>query len=286
MAHWFGPNSFTITTHEIAFEPGGVWRFVLHGPAGWDYPNRTVFGEIVEPERLVDAHDDDEEGVEPVNFNTTVTFDEAGQGKTKLTMRMVFRSKQEKDRGSQEYGAVECGLETVGRLAEYLAGQYGRKATALTISLPSEREVILRRVFNAPRSLVFQALSQPEHVRNWWGPRAYELTSCEMNFRVGGSWRFVQRAPNGSEHPFRSGYLEIAAPELIVRTFIYDVDGIRYHPATEHTTLVEQDGRTILTNRVVHLTQPVPESHFYSGMEIGATESMDRFESLVAAMGG
>lgn len=284
LSRWFGPNGFRITTHEMAFKPGGLWRFIMHGPDGRDYPNRIVFGEIVEPERLVYAHDDDEEGVEQISFNTTVTFDEAGAGKTKLTMRSVFSSKEDKDRVVEEFGAVEGGLETVGRLAEYLAGQNGGKAAALTISLPSEKEVILRRVFDAPRALVFKAMTQPEHVRNWWGCKTFELTVCEIDFRVGGSYRLVQRAPDGQVHPFRGDYLEIVEPERVVQTFIYDVDGIRDYPSTETVTLVEQDGKTILTNSIQYLSQQARDGHFYSGMESGATESMDRMEELVASM--
>jgi uncharacterized protein YndB with AHSA1/START domain len=284
LSRWYGPDGFTITTHELAFKPGGVWRFIMHGPDGRDYPNRVVFQEIVEPQRLVYAHDDEEEGDDAIRFNTTVTFDEAGAGKTKLTMRSVFSSKQEKDRVAQEHGAVEGGLQHVGRLAEYLAMQNGGKAAGLTVALPSEKEVILRRVFNAPRGLVFQAMTEPEHIRQWWGPREFELKDCEMDFRVGGSWRFVQRKSDGTEHPFRGEYLEIVVPERVVQTFVYDVEMIRDYPATEHMTLVEQDGKTIFTNRVVHLTQQARDGHFYSGMEWGATESMDRLEELVASL--
>jgi uncharacterized protein YndB with AHSA1/START domain len=283
LARWFGPNGFTITTHEMSFKPGGVWRFIMHGPDGRDYPNRIIFSEIVEPERLVYAHDDDGD-IEQIHFNTTVIFEEAGQGKTKLTMRMVFSSKDEKDRVVEEFGAVEGGLETVGRLAKYLAGQNGGKEAALTISLPSEKEVILRRVFHAPRRLVFKAMTQPEHVRNWWGCKAFELTVCEIDFRIGGSYRLVQRAPDGQEHPFRGEYLEIMEPERIVQTFIYDVDGIRDFPATETVTLVEENGKTILTNSIQYLSQQARDGHFYSGMESGATESMDRLEELVGSL--
>src|SRR5690606_4166572 len=115
----------------------------------------------------------------------------------------VFATKQGKDLVAEKYGAVEGGLETVGRLAEYLAAQNGGKAATLTICLPSEKEVILRRVFNAPRALVFEAMTKPEHIRKWWGPREFELSECEMDFRVGGSWRFVQSKSDGSKHPFR-----------------------------------------------------------------------------------
>lgn len=283
LVHWFGPNGFSITTREMTFQPGGMWRFLMHGPDGRDYPNRVVFSEVVEPERLVYTHDDDG-GVEQISFNTTVTFEEAGPGKTKLTMRTVFLSKAEKDRVVEEFGAVEGGLETVGRLAKYLAGQNGGKEAALTISLPSEKEVVLRRVFNAPRSLVFKAMTQPEHVRNWWGCRDFELTVCEIDFRVGGSYRMVQRAPDGQVHPFRGDYLEIVPPERVVQTFIYDVDGIRDYPSTETVTLVEQDGKTILTNSIKYLSQQARDGHFYSGMEWGATESMDRLEELVGSL--
>lgn len=286
LSRWFGPDGFSITTHEMTFAPGGMWRFKMHGPDGHDYPNRVIFKEVVEPERLVYTQDDDDEGAEPIRFNTTVTFDDAGQGKTKLTMRTVFPSKKAKDRVVNEFGAVEGGLETVGRLAEYLASQHGGKAAELTISLPSEKEVILRRVFNAPRALVFRAMTEPEHIRQWWGPREFELHECEMDFRVGGAWRFVQRKSDGTEHPFRGEYLEIVAPERVVQTFVYDVDGIRDFPMTEHMTLTEADGKTILTTRVVHGSQQARDGYLSSGMEWGATESMDRLEELIASMGG
>lgn len=284
LSKWYGPDGFTITTHEMAFKPGGVWRFIMHGPDGRDYPNRVVFQEIVEPELLVYAHDDDDKGPDAIRFNTTVSFHEAGAGKTKLTMRSVFSSKQEKDRVEKLAGAVEGGLQHVGRLAEYLAGQNGGKAAALTIALPSEKEVILRRVFNAPRALVFEAMTKPEHICKWWGPREFAVSECEMDFRVGGSWRFVQRKSDGTEHPFRGEYLEIAAPERIVQTFIYDVDFIRDYPMTEHMTLTEQDGKTILTTRVVHLSQQSRDGYLASGAEWGAGESMDRLEELAMSM--
>ncbi len=284
LSRWYGPNGFSITTHEMAFAPGGAWRFIMHGPDGRDYPNRVIFKEIIEPELLVYTHDDGGELAEPISFHTRVTFEEVGADKTRLTMRSVFPSKQAKDRVEQEHGAVEGGIETVGRLAEYLAEQNGGKAATLTIALPSEKEVILRRVFNAPRELVFKAMTEPEHIRKWWGPREFELKECEMDFRVGGAWRFVQRKSDGTEHPFRGEYLEIVAPERVVQTFIYDVDGIRDFPMTEHMTLTEQDGKTTLTTRVVHGSQQARDGYLSSGMEWGATESMDRLEELVASM--
>ena len=96
IAHWWGPNGFTNTIHEMDVRPGGVWRFVMHGPDGVDYKNKIVYLEIVKPERLVYRHAG-EEGTEDVRFHTTVTFLEEG-GKTKLTLRMVFESAAGRDR--------------------------------------------------------------------------------------------------------------------------------------------------------------------------------------------
>ena len=74
---------------------------------------------------------------------------------------------------------------------------------ALIVTLQSDTEIKFERVFEAPRTLVFEAFSKPEHIKRWWGLRAYTLVVCEMDFRPGGSWRFVERAPDGTEHPFK-----------------------------------------------------------------------------------
>jgi uncharacterized protein YndB with AHSA1/START domain len=99
-------------------KPGGVWRFIMHGPDGRDYPNKIVFIEVVKPERLVYRHAGDSD-TEQVNFHVTVTFEKQGD-KTKLTMRMVFESAAELDRVNREYGAIEGAKQNIARLEEYL----------------------------------------------------------------------------------------------------------------------------------------------------------------------
>ncbi|MBI3527485.1 MAG: SRPBCC domain-containing protein [Betaproteobacteria bacterium] len=116
---WWGPRGFTTTTHEIDVRPGGVWRFMMHGPDGVDYPNRIVYLEIVKPERLVYNHSGDGEA-EDVQFQVTVTFAEEG-GKTRLTLRMLFATAAERDKTVEQYGAIEGGNQTLDRLGEYLA---------------------------------------------------------------------------------------------------------------------------------------------------------------------
>jgi len=126
LAQWWGPNGFTTTTSEFDMRPGGVWRFVMHGPDGTDYQNRIVYEEIVPPERLVYSHGgdggDEEEELESVRFRVTVAFEEEG-GRTTLTMRAVFETAAERDRVAEKYGAVEGGQQTLARLAEHLAAR-------------------------------------------------------------------------------------------------------------------------------------------------------------------
>ena len=113
LAHWWGPNGFSITTYEMEFKPGGVWRFVMHGPDGRDYQNENVYVEIVEPERLVYRH------VPEPRHETTVTFAE-DVGKTRLTARMVFETAALRDKTIKAVGAVEGLKQTLARLGEHV----------------------------------------------------------------------------------------------------------------------------------------------------------------------
>jgi uncharacterized protein YndB with AHSA1/START domain len=119
VASWWGPNGFTTTIQDMNVTPGGVWRLVMRGPDGRDYKNKIVFIEVVKPERLVYRHSG-EDGTEPVQFQTTVTFAARG-GKTDLTLRLVFETNEARDHVIKTYGAVEGGKQTIGRLADYLA---------------------------------------------------------------------------------------------------------------------------------------------------------------------
>jgi len=114
VAQWWGPNGFTNTIYEMDVRPGGVWRFVMHGPDGVDYQNKIVFVEVVEPERLVYSH------VSGPQFQATVTFDEQGD-KTRLSVRMLFESATLRDKVAKEFGAVEGLGQTLGRLEAYVA---------------------------------------------------------------------------------------------------------------------------------------------------------------------
>jgi uncharacterized protein YndB with AHSA1/START domain len=118
VGQWWGPRGFTTTIHEMDVRPGGVWRFVMHGPDGTDYDNKVVFIEVVKPERLIYNHGaGDDSDFQP--FRVTVTFGEEID-KTRLTLRLIFGSPADRD-NAVESGALEGGNQTLERLAEYLA---------------------------------------------------------------------------------------------------------------------------------------------------------------------
>jgi uncharacterized protein YndB with AHSA1/START domain len=116
--NWWGPTGFTNTTTEIDVRPGGMWRFVMHGPDGTDYKNRINFLEVVKPERLVYAHSGEDE-TDDIHFHATVTFEDQA-GRTQLTMQMVFQTAAELRRVVEEFGAKEGAIQHLGRLAAYL----------------------------------------------------------------------------------------------------------------------------------------------------------------------
>ena len=121
VALWWGPNGFTTTIEEMDVRPGGVWRQVMHGPDGTDYPNESVFVDVVQYERLVYTLTGGRKGGAPVKMEKITTFEEV-EGGTRVTMRAVFDSAEARDRNVRDYGSIEGGKQTLERLANYLAG--------------------------------------------------------------------------------------------------------------------------------------------------------------------
>jgi uncharacterized protein YndB with AHSA1/START domain len=114
IVQWWGPNGFTTTIQQMDVRPGGLWKFVMHGPDGIDYQNKVVYDEIVKPERIVYTH------TGGAQFRSTITFEKQGD-KTRLTVRMVFDTASERERVAKKFGAVEGLDQTLGRLNAYLA---------------------------------------------------------------------------------------------------------------------------------------------------------------------
>ena len=156
-----------------------------------------------------------------------------------------------------------------------------KASSAVILTLPSDREIIMTRVFDAPRRLVFEALSKPEHVLRWFGPPSCPIVSCEMDFRPGGAWRFILRGPDGKSLGMRGVYREIARPDRLVSTESFD----DYPGETLNTTTFsEQNGKTMLTTSVLYPSKETRDAVIQSGMERGAGETYDRLAEHLETM--
>jgi uncharacterized protein YndB with AHSA1/START domain len=150
----------------------------------------------------------------------------------------------------------------------------------LKVTTPNDREIVMTRVFDAPRRLVFEAFSKPELLKRWFGPRGWSLVVCEVDLRVGGGFRFVLRGPDGRDMGMRGTYREIVPPERSVHVESFDD-----YPGESLVTAVftEQGGKTTLTVTVQYASREVRDAVIQSGMEHGAAESYDRLAELLAA---
>ncbi len=148
------------------------------------------------------------------------------------------------------------------------------------VSTPSDREIRMTRLFDAPRRLVFEAMSKPEHVRRWWGclTDEHSVTVCEIDLRPGGAWRFVGRGPRG-EYAFYGVYREVNAPERVVFTEIYEPFPDAESVVT--SVLTEENGKTRLTVTASYPSLEVRDMVIGTGMAKGAAISYDRLEDLV-----
>jgi uncharacterized protein YndB with AHSA1/START domain len=206
LAQWWGPHGFTTPACEVDLRVGGAWKIVMRFPDGSnEHTMQAVYREILPPERLAFTSVAlDKDGNRLLEGLTTVTFADLG-GKTKLTL-------QTRMTGLVSYAArmlegMEAGWsQSLERLAEKFA----------IPTSTSDREIVATRVFDAPRELVFQMWTDPQHISNWYGPRGFTTTTHEMDVRPGGVWRHVMHGPDGTDYPNEIVYLEVVKPERLV----------------------------------------------------------------------
>lgn len=150
------------------------------------------------------------------------------------------------------------------------------------VAPPGKQEIIITRVFDAPRARVFKAFTDPDLIPKWWGPRGHTTTVDKMDVKPGGVWRFIERDADGNENAFHGVYREVKAPERLVYTFEWE--GMPGYVSLEMVTLEERSGRTTVTNIVAFHTVEDRDGMLASGMEGGATDSMDRMAELLRGM--
>jgi len=150
------------------------------------------------------------------------------------------------------------------------------------VTLPSDTQILITRVFDAPRQLVYRAYTTPELIRRWWSGDRGEVTSAEVDLRPGGSWRYVMTANAGFEVAFHGEYQEIIPGERIVATEVYE--GAPDAAAVTTTTFTEHAGRTTLEILVQHISRENRDLHLNSGMEAGMQESMNHLDQVARTL--
>jgi len=154
-----------------------------------------------------------------------------------------------------------------------------RPAPTLTLTMPSAREIVFTRVFDAPRAAVFEAWTKPEQVARWFDPRGFPLPVCEIDLRPGGAYRFVMRGADGKDYPMSGVYRAIVPPERLVYTECLDDE-----PNSETLitlTLEEHDGRTTMRSTALYRTAADRDEFIRMGVEAGATRTLDRLADLL-----
>lgn len=264
LAQWWGPKGFTNPVCELDARPGGHIRIDMRGPDGVVYPMKGVVHEIVEPERLVFTSSafHDEAGKPQLEALNTVRFAEHN-GKTKLTLRAVVVH------STPEVAGALAGMEpgwnqSLDRLGDLVA----KNRSAMMLTMPSDRELVVTRIVDAPRELVFKAWTEPERLMRWFAPKGFTTPFCTVDLRVGGIFHYCMRSPEGRDIWGIGVYREIVRPERIVYTDTFaNAEGnpvlpAHYgmsagHPSETLVTVAfaEYEGKTKLT-----LRHSIPES--------------------------
>ena len=238
VGEWWGPVGFRITTKSFDPRPGGRWVFTMHGPDGTDYPNQIEYRVVDPPHRLVFAHVNPD-GSE--HFETTITFAEE-KGKTRMTFRATFQSKEMLEFVVRQHQAYRGAQQHVAKLARHIEQKLEDARAHL--------EVVNRRVFDAPAARVFEALSDPAKLAQWFGPDGFTNTFHHCDFRPGDEWRYTMHGPNGVDFPNESLFLDIVSDARVV------IDHLRpMHRFTLTITMTERDGQTHLDWRQAFATE-------------------------------
>ena len=285
LKRWWGPKYFTAPVVNIDLRVGGRYLSSMRGPDGKDYWSTGMYREVVEPERLVmtDSFADEKGNVVPASHYgmtgewphellVTLTLEEIG-GKTKLTLR------HEGIPAGMMREMTETGWsESFDKLAENIVANDRTRI----IAERGKQEVVITRVFDAPRDLVFKASTDRHLITQWWGPRRFTTIVDRIDARPGGIWRFINRDAAGNEFAFHGVYHEVRAPERIVDTF--EFESMPGHVSLETCTLENINGKTKMTTKSVYQSVEDRDGALKSGMEEGLLETMDRLAELLGRL--
>jgi uncharacterized protein YndB with AHSA1/START domain len=265
VSKWWGPNGFRCTIQKMDLRPGGEWLLTLHGPDGADYKNKSTFKEVKEPSLLVYDH------VAP-HFISTVTFDDL-DGRTKVSMKMVFDSAEEMQQVIKAFNAAEGGKQTFTRMENHIHNMsWMGKADG------ENSQLFFSRLFDAPRPLVFEAWSNPEHLRRWFAPKGTVMHDFKMDFRKGGYLSQSMKAEDGTLFEGDGEYTEIVKPELICWTSFLKFQD----PPLEVRSRVrftDVGGKTLIVAHQLYINSGKPE-----GAIEGWTSTLENLGEVVAEL--
>ncbi|MBI3777741.1 MAG: SRPBCC domain-containing protein [Gammaproteobacteria bacterium] len=284
MQRWWGPKGFKVIHSKMDLRPGGIYHYGMLSPNSQEMWGRFVFREIVKPERLVfiSSFSDEKGNVTrhpmhlswPLEMLSKITFTEQA-GKTTVTVRWAPLNATAEERKTFEDGfsSMQQGWGgTFEQLGEYLA-----KAL--------KRELVITRILDAPRGLVWKAWTDPKQMAQWWGPEGFTNPVCKMDVRPGGAMYIVMRAPDGVEYPMTGVFQEIKEHERLVFTAVaVDEKGNHLLESLTTVTFAEHGGKTKLTVQASAVGLVAIAARMLEGMEAGWTQSLVRLERLVAKM--
>ncbi len=288
LARWWGPHGFTNPVCQVDPRPEGRIHIDMKGPDGTIYPMPGVFREVVEPERIAFtawAHLD-ESGDPAFEVLNTITFAE-DDGKTTLTLRaVVVKAKPE---AAPALAGMEAGWS--GSLDRLEA-----EVVAIPAVDPSARPFVITRVFNAPRSRVFAAWTEAEHLQHWFGPKGFTFVSGILDLRRGGVYHYGMKAPNGQTMWGRWIFREVTPPErlVFVASFSTPFFGMSRHPFAPEwplevlsmLTFTEDKGRTTVSMSGVPINATAAERAVFEAghdsMQQGWTGTLDQLTEYLA----
>jgi uncharacterized protein YndB with AHSA1/START domain len=277
---WWGPKKVGIAVAEIDARPGGELFIAERWPDGAMTYEFGVVREIIAPSRVVFAFHFVDEKRRRIPFVRAGVSDDwrgeivqeatlAAEGtRTRVTIRLTGFP-------SAKWGEMaKIGAnENLDRLGYAVADD-------MTVTPAGDREIVITRTFDAPRVLVYEALTKVENVKNWWGPRQYGPVSASADFRAGGHYRFAHGSPQG-EVAF-SGEVRESSPERIV--YIEEFEAMPGHAAVTTVTLDERAGKTLVTVRSVYQSREDRDAVIASGMEWGARLSYLQLDEVLEGM--
>ena len=289
LKQWWGPKIFTSPHCEMDLRVGGKYLYCMRSQEGQDYWSTGEFHEIVPKEKLVytDYFSDEKGNVVPASYYklpgegwpeellVTVTFEEQNGG-TRMTLRHAGIP------GGEMSEMANVGWnESFDKLEESVRQNKGEFSFSdlKIIAEPGKQEIMITRIFDSPRRLVFRTITNPKLTPEWWGPSRLETTVDKFDYKQGGIWRYIQRDSQSNVYAFHGVYHEIVPNERLVYTF--EFEGMPGHVLLETSTFEDFNGKTRWTSRLVFQSVEDRDGMLNSGMEEGLTEGMKRLNELL-----